>query len=246
MYKIAGWLTISIGHRSLRANNRLHPTGAHQNFPWDVEARTIPWELSGLSGFDEDDPSGADTDHDALGGPNAADLGAVSSSGYSLPPPPRFDPELTSALRAATPSPNLSPPQSTDSSQQRQPTQYRLPACSRPQPTAKRLQLQSEEPANNPDRVPPASSSLIDFLEYENMQKARRIEKLEARADKLEEKVDKLDARNRKLEDQNRKLENQNQMLKMQLMVAGGGVSTKRKRGNSELLVPDLQDVVDD
>lgn len=106
--------------------------------------------------------------------------------------------------------------------------------------------MQSGEPSNTPDRVPPASSSLVDFLEYENIQKAKRIEKLEARSDKLEEKLDKLDSRNRKLEDQNRRLEQQNQMLKMQIMVAGGSVSTKRKRGNSELLLPDLQNVVND
>lgn len=232
------------GNRNLRVNNnRLHPTGTHPNFPWDVpEARVLPWELSGLDGF-EDDPSGADTDHDALGDPNAADLGAVSTSGYSLPPPPRFDPELTSTLRGATPPPNLSPPQSASSGQQRQ-TQYRPTAYSRPPPITRRLQIQSGELENTPDRVPPASSSLIDFLEYENIQKAKRIEKLEARADKLEEKLDKLDSRNRKLEDQNRKLEQQNQMLKMQIMVGGGSVSTKRKRGNSELLL--LQDVVDD
>lgn len=232
--------------RNLCVKNRLHPAGSHQNFSWDVsEARVIPWELSGLGGFDGDDPSGADTDHDALGDPNT-DLGAVSSSGYSLPQPPRFGSELTSTLRAATPPSNLSPPQSTNSSQQRQPPQYRLPAYSHPSPVAKGLQTQSEELVNKPDRVPPASSSLIDFLEYENMQKAKRIEKLEARTDKLEEKVDKLDARNRKLEDQNRKLEHQNQMLKMQLIVAGGSISTKRKRGNSELLLPDLQDTVHD
>lgn len=237
-------ITISLIYklRDSRVNNGLHPSEGHPNFSWDVpEARVIPWELPGLGGFDEDDPSGADTDHDALGDPNT-DIDAGPTSAYSLPPP-RFDPELT--LRSTTPPPNLSPPQSTNSSQQRPPTQYRPPTYPRPPPAAKRLPVQSQEPAPNPNRVPPASSSLIDFLEYENMQKAKRIEKLEMRADKLEEKFDKLDARNRKLEDQNRKLEHQNQMLRMQLMVAGGGAGTKRKRGNLDLL-PDLQDVMGD
>lgn len=118
-------------------------------------------------------------------------------------------------------------------------------AYPRPPPAARRLQLHPGERPNIPDRVPPASSSFINFLEYENVQKAKRIEKLETRADKLEEKLDKLDLRNRKLEDQNRKLEQQNQILKMQIMVSTGGAGSKRKRGNS-MLVSDLPDTVDD
>lgn len=94
---------------------------------------------------------------------------------------------------------------------------------------------------------PRSSSSLIELLQYENTQKEKRIERLEAREDKLQEKIDRLESRNRKLEEQNRKLESQNQVLKMRFMITegSGATSAKRKRGGSDFLMTDLQDVVE-
>lgn len=81
------------------------------------------------------------------------------------------------------------------------------------------------------------SPSLVNVLERINEEKAKQIEKLEAKIEKLEEKLEKLDDRNRKLESRSR-------VLELQLMArkdvtgraAGGGGGSgggKRKRGGS-------------
>lgn len=89
---------------------------------------------------------------------------------------------------------------------------------------------------------PPAESpSLVNVLERINEEKAKQIEKLEAKIEKLEEKLEKLDDRNRKLESRSR-------VLELQLMArkdvtgratggggggSGGSGGGKRKRGGS-------------
>ncbi|RPB09552.1 hypothetical protein P167DRAFT_607885 [Morchella conica CCBAS932] len=223
------------------SNNRLQGPA---NFSWDVtETRVIPWEIGALGAFDEDEGGDTTTDHDAL----ATDLGGDGggpSSGYNIPPPPpRFDPEL-SALRDTTPPANLSPPQSTNSSQRRQyrQTEYSSrppppPPPPQPQPTAKEPMMSITDPRS--------SSSLIELLQYENTQKEKRIERLEAREDRLQEKIDRLEGRNRKLEEQNRKLESQNQVLKMRFMIAEGSGAAGAKRKRGDFLTTDLQDVVE-
>ncbi|RPA97886.1 hypothetical protein L873DRAFT_1808976 [Choiromyces venosus 120613-1] len=85
---------------------------------------------------------------------------------------------------------------------------------------------------------PAEGSSLVKVLERINEEKAKQIEKLEAKIEKLEEKLEKLDDRNRRLQSQNR-------VLELQLMAGkdltgratggggGGNGGGKRKRGSS-------------
>ncbi|CUS14738.1 unnamed protein product [Tuber aestivum] len=83
---------------------------------------------------------------------------------------------------------------------------------------------------------PAESSSLVKVLERINEEKAKQIEKLEAKIEKLEEKLEKLD-------DWNRKLESRSRVLELQLMARkdvggwaaggdGGNGGGKRKRGD--------------
>lgn len=117
---------------------------------------------------------------------------------------------------------------------------------------------ESQPPASTPLPLPPAkrprgravpvtpmataaprlaeSPSLVNVLERINEEKAKQIEKLEAKIEKLEEKLEKLDDRNRKLESRSR-------VLELQLMArkdvtgratgGGGSGGGKRKRGGS-------------
>ena len=93
-------------------------------------------------------------------------------------------------------------------------------------------------PMATPAPRPAESPSLVNVLERINEEKAKQIEKLEAKIEKLEEKLERLDDRNRKLESRSRVLELQQLMDRTDVAgwATGSGAGSgggKRKRGGS-------------